>query len=154
MATHLTDEQIVALAAGDAAEAARAHAGSCAACAAEVDSLAGALAGTASAARETAERPADFWRAQRLAISARVAKTPGPYARVAWTMAFAAMLLAAVTLNQPPAPERAEMATFDPDHELLVQVEKSMRRRVPDALAPAELLVAEMNSAIRQEANP
>jgi hypothetical protein len=42
----------------------------------------------------------------------------------------------------------------DPDHELLVEVERSLRRDVPLALEPAALLTRELHFAADQSAKP
>jgi len=113
-----------------------------------------ALGELSTHAAAAAERPADFWRAQRLAISARIERAPGPHARTAWTLAFAAMVLFAVLLAQPAAVPQPTVAQVDPDHELLLEVQQAVRRPLPEALAPAELLVAELNSALKAQSNP
>lgn len=118
------------------------------------ETFAQALAALPAQAQEASRRDDAFWRVQRLAISGRVRQVPGPYAQLRWAVTFAGLLLAAALLNQPvPAPEPLTAQT-DSDHQLLLQVQQALRQPMPEALAPAELLVAEMNSALQTQGNP
>lgn len=155
MTTHLNDEQLVQFMCDEAAAEAKAHVATCEGCAREVAAMRAAFSAQSALAAGATVRTDGAWRAQRLAISARIERAPGPRAAFHWTLAFASLLLAAVLMNQPVTQAPVEIArTADADHVLLVQIEQATRRSVPSALAPAELLVSELNSAVKQQANP
>lgn len=154
MTEHLSDEQLARFLSEEGQVETRMHVEQCEACARELAELQAALGTVPGQAQHAAQQSHSFWRAQRLAVSARIARAPGPHARLAWSVAFAAMVLAAVLLNRPVENADAVVAQTDPDHELLVSVEQSVRRRVPEALAPAELLLAELNTAAKAQPNP
>jgi len=65
------------------------------------------------------------------------------------------VVLAAVLLVQktPPAQPVAQ-ADPDPDHALLVDVERSVRRELPRALEPAALLAHEVGRDAEARSNP
>ena len=153
MQAHLTDEQWARLASGDTAADAEAHLAQCPACASELATLRAAFDTLPAHAQQGAQQTDAFWRAQRLAISARRITAPGPHARTTWSLALAAMVLAAVLLNRPVENSLHVALQTESDHDLLVAVEQSVRRRVPEALAPAELLVAELDSAAKLHGN-
>ena len=157
MTAHLSDEQLAQLLDGNASPKARAHLKQCDACSGELSMLQAALAELPQQALRVAERDDMFWRTQRSVISERVARTPGPRAVLQWSLAFAALLLVAVLMNQPFSVQPVDTAratVTDPDHELLLQIEQTMNRHVPDALAPADLLVTELSSAVKEQSNP
>ncbi len=118
------------------------------------ESFARALSGLPAQAGEAGQRPDAFWREQRLGISARIERAPAPHAGVRWGLALAGLLLVATMLNQPAPQFDTQAAPSDPDHELMLAVQQAVRRPIPEALAPAELLVAEMNSALSAQGNP
>jgi hypothetical protein len=99
--------------------------------------------------RASGERPEAFWTAQRTAIHQRIqgAEQHGSLP-LAWAASAALLTLAAGLLMQVPAPASA-MVTYDPDHDLLVGVEQAVRRPVPEALEPAQLLVSELESSVQ-----
>ena len=110
-----------------------------------------AVASLQAEAQAAAERPEVFWQRQRAQILRRLdapAATPPP---LAWASAVA-LLLMAVLLSLPAKPPVAANAPSDPDHQLMLEVQQTLDRDVPDALAPAALLTQEMNQAL--EANP
>ena len=99
-------------------------------------------------ARAAAERPESFWERQRLAVRGRI-ESAGKRRRVlrrsSWAAAaaVAALVLALTIARRSPRPPAAP----DPDHELLVAVERSLEREVPAALEPAALLAGELSRA-------
>jgi hypothetical protein len=99
------------------------------------------------AARTASERPDSFWERQRVAVRQRIESSRARRLSIRrWTWAAAsaaaALVLALAVWRRPPAP-----APRDPDHELLVAVERSLEREVPAALAPAVLLAGELSRA-------
>jgi len=102
-----------------------------------------AIAALAESLRAAAQRPEGFWRAQRVAVQARI---EGGQRRaslcLAWAGSLALVAVAVGLLLRAPAPVAA--AASDPDHDLLVGVERAVRRPVPQALEPAQLLAQEI----------
>jgi hypothetical protein len=101
-------------------------------------------------ARAATDRPEDFWERQRLGVHARLTK--GKMNR-RWLGAWASAAIIAVVIvalglllstkpQQQPIPDLA--AGYDQD--LLVDIERSLRRPVPAALEPAMLLAQEVIS--------
>ena len=100
--------------------------------------------------RTATERPEDFWQKQRSLVCSRVSSPEGrAEARavrrpplLAWS-AIAALLLAGLMLDRASLvpPQRAQV---DPDHELLLAVERAVHNDGPAALDPAALLAEEM----------
>lgn len=96
----------------------------------------------AESLRASAERPANFWRVQRVAIQERIQDSERRASlRLAWAWSLALIAVAIGLLTQAPLPVAA---AYDPDHDLLVGVEQAVRRPVPKALEPARLLAQEI----------
>ncbi len=96
-------------------------------------------------ARAAAERPESFWERQRLAVRDRIeraAKRRRVLRRSSWAAAAVLVLGLTIARRSPRPP-----AASDPDHELLVAVERSLEREVPAALEPAALLAGELSRA-------
>ena len=101
-------------------------------------------------ARTSSERPEEFWQRQRGAIWSRISsldRHPNRTVRrpllLAWSVVAAMVLLAGLMLNRAsyvPPPQ----AQVDPDHELLMAVERAVHNDGPAALDPAALLAEEM----------
>ena len=98
-----------------------------------------------------AERPEVFWQRQRAEVLARLDAPAATLPPLAWASA-AALLLLAVLLSLPGQPPVVATAPPDPDHQLLLDVQQTLDREVPDALAPAALLTQEMNQALETNA--
>jgi predicted anti-sigma-YlaC factor YlaD len=158
MNEHLNEDQRNALLLAEADAESSAHLNACEACRNEVEQLRGALAGLRSAEVACAERPQEFWREQRLSIAARIPVgnelTTQP---LAWAASLAGILIVAAMLSQGlpvldpsalqvPAKATAQVAS-DPDHDLLVEIGRSIRRDVPLALEPASLIAQELHRA-------
>lgn len=97
--------------------------------------------------RAAAERPERFWQRQQAEILARLdapALAPPP---LAWASAVALLALA-VLLSLPGGTPVAAAPPPDPDRQLLLEVQQTLDRDVPDALAPASLLTQEMTQAL------
>lgn len=157
---HLTEDQLSAAAIGEAEAETTAHLAACAACRAEHESLARTLGGLSALAESQAARPAGFWYAQRAAIAAQLGGRGLARPRlVVWAGALAALTLTAGMLPQAPqigsAPDyTASRIDAIDDHELLMDVERSVQRTVPRALEPATALAQEMADALRETENP
>jgi hypothetical protein len=102
-------------------------------------------------ARASTERPEEFWQEQRSKVWSRIASSeslPSPRLvrrspLLAWSAVMALVLLAGFMLDRgsiaPP-----HNAPLDPDHELLLAVERAVNNDGPAALDPAALLAEEM----------
>lgn len=152
MQEHLTDEQLAEQLLNPLGElAAREHLAACPACRDEEESLRDLLAHYRQTIRSAAERTAAFWQGQQTALAGRW--TERPAARLAWAAAAAIVVLAAVLLTEKTPPAQP-MATSDPDHALLVDIERSVRRELPRALEPAVLLAQEVSRSSETHSNP
>ena len=102
-------------------------------------------------ARASTERPEQFWQEQRSNVWSRIASSEGSPStrtvrrspRLAWSVVTALVVLAGFMLDRGSLapPHRAQM---DPDHELLLAVERAVYNDGPAALDPAALLAEEM----------
>jgi hypothetical protein len=124
------------------------HLKQCAACRTEVEGLRRAMNGLVVAA---SERPAEFWQRQRSAIREQAGsaqrRLAAPLPTLAWAAAAAVIAVASLLVGVTPSPPPPSAQT-DPDHELLLDVERMLQSDVPQALAPAALLAQEIS---RQE---
>ena len=122
--------------------------------------VAGDRAQSARAPEERSHRfsPQDFWRAQRRTIAARLSAVQElPTRPLAWATSLAGILLFAALLSRglpvldssprQALPTEAAQAAADPDHDLLVDIGRSVRREVPRALEPASLIAQELHRA-------
>jgi hypothetical protein len=98
-----------------------------------------------------AERPESFWQRQRAEILGRLEAPPAPGPLV-WVSATAALLALAVLLSLPGKAPVAVAPPPDADSQLLMEVQNTLDRDVPDALAPASLLTQEMSQALESNA--
>jgi hypothetical protein len=106
-----------------------------------------AVASLRAETRAAAERPELFWQRQRADILARL-DAPAAFPRpLAWVSA-AALLALAVLLSLPGSSPVAVAPPPDPDRQLMLEVQQTLEREVPDALAPASLLTQEMSQAL------
>jgi hypothetical protein len=129
----------------------------CDACLNEVARLREAI----SAMRAATVEPEAFWRTQQAQIRAKLpaVRPQGSCPRLAWATLAAVVALAGVLVSGgSPAPE--PRAVVDPDHELLIEVERIMQSDGPAALQPASYLVSEISqesqsyrNGIRQKEN-
>ncbi len=102
-------------------------------------------------ARASTEHSEEFWQKQRETVWSRISapefRRHERLARwppaLAWSTLATIILLAGLILHRAPAslPHKTQI---DPDHELLVQVERAMKNAGPAALDPAALLAEEM----------
>jgi hypothetical protein len=103
----------------------------------------------ATFARESAEQPAYFWSRQQASIRSRIAVKEAshqPWTGLLWLLGVSVLLIVSVlTVNRSVAPVVRNVP--DPDQELLMTVEETVQRGVPQALEPAALLAQEMSAA-------
>lgn len=102
-------------------------------------------------ARASTERPEKFWQKQRDVIWSRISSLDhDPQNRavrrsllLSWSAVAAMVLLAGLMLDRASyaPPHKAQV---DPDHELLMAVERAVHNDGPAALDPAALLAEEM----------
>jgi hypothetical protein len=97
--------------------------------------------------RAAAERPESFWQRQQTEILARLDAPAVSPPALAWASA-AALLALAVLLSLPGGSPTKAVAPPDPDRQLMLEVQQTLDREVPDALAPASLLTQEMSQAL------
>jgi hypothetical protein len=102
-------------------------------------------------ARASTELPEEFWQEQRSAVWSRISSSEDPATTrlvrrsplLVWSAVTALVLLAGFMLDRgslaPP-----HKAQPDPDHELLLAVERAVYNDGPAALDPAALLAEEM----------
>ena len=98
-------------------------------------------------AQAVAERDDEFWHKQRIATWSRIASAEDRPERrlriLAWALAVATIPVSGWLLERNfvlPSPE----VRVDPDHELLIEVERVVQIDGPAALEPAALLAEEM----------
>jgi hypothetical protein len=112
-------------------------------------------------ARAATEHNDDFWQKQRISVWSRVSAVEDRTGRrspiLAWALAATLIAVSGWLLERPVVVPSHE-AYVDPDHELLLEVERVVRIDGPLALEPAALLAQEMvqglparNSPIRKK---
>jgi hypothetical protein len=103
-------------------------------------------------ARASTDRHEEYWQQQRSIVWSRISSSENAPAKrfvrrlpvLAWSSVAALALLAGFLLDQAsfiPPPQKAQA---DPDHELLIEVERALHNDGPAALEPAALLAEEM----------
>ena len=144
--SHLTDEQAAAALTGAAGSDVVSHLAECTRCREEIDSIARGLQALRQEAREASEKPEGFWIRQRLTAAEAPPRRPlSP--RLAWAAGLALVAgLGGLYLMREPAAVRVGAAA-DPDHELLRDVERAIRRDLPRALEPAALIASDLDRA-------
>ena len=120
---------------------------------ADDERLESALTGFRRVAREASDRPEHFWERQRLAVKERLnAERPGRgYNRMAWVSAAVLVLLAIVLFTPRGEPIVSDIPAGQ-DQELLIGIERSLDREIPQALEPGLLLTQEIQKASDQSA--
>jgi hypothetical protein len=145
MTSHLTNNELDEFLA-DPAKGLGTHLETCEDCLREVARLREAV----HLYRPDGHKSEAFWQQQRWAIQARIESEASPVGhpmpRAAWAAATAMILAALLVLGirPKPAPERLQI---DPDHELLIAVERAVHSEVPTALEPAALLAREISDS-------
>jgi hypothetical protein len=143
MTSHLTNTELEEFV-SNPAKGWGTHLETCAECLKEV----ARLRETVQMLRPHAQRSEEFWQQQRWAIRARISGAAPPAAklwpRAAWATALAMILAGTLILRTAPTPKAKEVQV-DPDHELLLAVERAMQSQVPPSLEPAALLAREIS---------
>jgi len=106
------------------------------------------LAALADCTYAEADRPEEFWHKQRAQIRERIAQSEttsdGRTARLVPAIALALLVIAGILLHIGPQANYPQ-ARLDPDHELLIQVERAVHSNGPEALEPAGFLFQEIS---------
>jgi predicted anti-sigma-YlaC factor YlaD len=158
MNEHLNDEQWSAALLADDDASVAAHLASCNECRHELEGIRTALTAVRAGSLALGERPVGFWREQRLAITARLSAGNELETRpLAWAASLSIVALAAAFLVQGVPPMQLQVGptsastgvsvAADADHDLLVEIQRSVRRDVPRALEPASLIAQELHRA-------
>ncbi len=121
---------------------------------ADDERLESALAGFRQIAHEASDRPEHFWERQRLAVMGRLntERSGRGYNRMAWVSA-AVLVLLAIALFTPRGEPVVPDIPAGQDQELLIGVERSLDRNIPEALEPGLLLTQEIQKAATQPAS-
>lgn len=152
MQGHPTEEQWGAVMLGTVDDVVCAHIEKCAACRVERERFQGAVTALRNSVVRASNRPEAFWQRQRAMISARASLRRFVERRLVWATALAVVVLAAsMLLKQSPA---THVAAPDSDQALLMDIDRSVDRGVPEALAPAALLTQEISRATQRQKNP
>ncbi len=149
---HLSDESWAAVLSSELDAASQDHLKGCEECRAEEQALKSVLDGARESLSAAAERSEVFWIRQRAEINARIREQRAGHHRLVWATAVAFVALAASLLLRP-VPQRPALAPAVTDQELLMQVESSLSREVPDALAPSDLISQELAEASQKNSN-
>ena len=143
MKQHFSDEELSELLL--APQASNIHLATCASCRGEHDRLRRVLAELPSLARVVAQNADAFWEKQRTAIWADIVKVKPRKENptLAWALGAAVLVVASLLLSVAPDPVPTRAAA-DTDHELMIQLERTLQSEVPEALEPAALLAREI----------
>jgi anti-sigma factor RsiW len=146
--THLTEIDLMEAASGTRGVRAE-HLEACASCRGEVEEFRRSLQNLRSSSVAASDRDADFWLRQHAAIRGRIEgrEVQPSLPRLAWACAVALLIVSCVLLRSGPTP--IQHAQTDPDHELLIEVERAVQSGGLEALEPASPLTQEVarNSA-------
>jgi hypothetical protein len=145
---HLSDEQLANLLGG--AEDRAQNLEDCKQCQEDFYPLQRNLGAMPEAVRSATDLPHVFWQRQRAAIQSRIAVEEASrrsWAGLVWATAGSLVLLAGLLLNGAKTAPKPQ-AQADPDHELLLAVERAVESDVPESLAPAALLAEDIRSAV------
>ena len=142
MTQHLSDEDLLEVLL-DRSSGFNAHLATCSSCRAERERMSRVLGKLPALTRIVAQNTDAFWEQQRASICAKIDSVePGKFPVLAWASAGAVLVAATLMFNSAPTvPPRAEA---DSDHELMVQLERTLQSEVPAALEPAALLAREI----------
>jgi hypothetical protein len=142
MTQHLSHEDLLEVLL-DRSSGFNTHLATCSSCRAERERMSRVLGELPALTHIVAQNTDAFWEQQRASIWARIDSVePGKFPVLAWASAAAVLVAATLVLNSAPTvPPRAEA---DSDHELMIQLERTLQSEVPAALEPAALLAREI----------
>ena len=143
MKQHLSDEELSELLL--APQGSNVHLATCASCRTEQERLSCVLGELPSLVRVVAQNTDVFWEKQRTAIWANIVtlQPRKQFSVLAWALGVAVLVVAGLLLSIAPAPVLTR-AEADPDHEFMIQLERTLQSEVPQALEPAALLAREI----------
>jgi hypothetical protein len=142
MTQHLSDMNLLEVLL-DRSSGFDAHLATCSTCRAELGRLRRVVGELPALTQIVAQNTDAFWEHQRTAIWTKIDSTePRKFPVLAW--ASAAVVLLAAALLFSIAPTVPPQAQADSDHELMVQLERTLQSEVPVALEPAALLAREI----------
>jgi hypothetical protein len=142
MTQHLSDKDLLEVLPDRPSEF-DAHLAACSSCRAEREQMRRVLRELPALSHKVAQNTDAFWEQQRTTIWAKIhSAEPGKFPVLAW--ASAAAVLVAATLLFSIAPSVPPRAQADSDHELMIQLERTLQSEVPVALEPAALLAREI----------
>jgi hypothetical protein len=148
MNSHLNEEQFTEWLLGTDDREIAQHLAACDACRSEGEQLSNAIAGCRQSAHQAAERDDVFWARQRFAIRSRLLRYRFvPYIRWAAVVVMLLVVFAAFMLTRSPQPAQQAKNELS-DDAVLQQVENSLDRSYPTALAPAVLIDQERSRAL------
>jgi len=154
MNSHLNQEQLTEWLLGNEDEETARHLESCELCRADSEGVRAAIAGYRQTVHQAAEREPVFWARQRHAIlSALPQRRYVHYFRWAATTVMALVVAAALVLTRSPEPPQQAKNEMS-DDVLLQQVENSIGRSYPAALAPAVLIDEERSRVLSASSSP
>ena len=142
MTQHLSDKDLLEVLL-DRPSGFNAHLANCSSCRAERDRVRRLLAELPAVTHVVAQNTDAFWEQQSRAIWAQIDSIESRKLPVlAWASAAAVLIAATLLFNSAPTvPPRAQA---DSDHELMVQLERTLQSEVPAALEPAALLARDI----------
>ena len=143
MKQHLSDEELSELLL--APQGSNVHLATCASCRTEQERLSCVLGELPSLVRVVAQNTDVFWEKQRTAIWADIVtlQSREQFPVLARALAAAVLVVGGLLLSTAPTPAPTRAAA-DPDHELMIQLERTLQSEVPQALEPAALLAREI----------
>lgn len=144
---HLTDEEVTSALVDSPDDALPAHVASCTTCREELTRLRRGLQALREETRAASEKPEVSWIRQRVAIAGKRLRQRSVSPRLAWAagLALVAGLGSLYVTREQPAGRIVALA--DPDHQLLMDVERAIRRDLPLALEPAALITRDLDRA-------
>jgi hypothetical protein len=142
MTQHLSDKDLLEVLV-DRPSGFDAHLATCSSCHAERERMRRVVGELPGLTNIVAQNTDAFWEHQRTAIWARIDSVEHrKFPVLAW--ASAAAVLVTATLLFSIAPTVPPQVQADSDHELMVQLERTLQSEVPVALEPAALLAREI----------
>lgn len=142
MTQHLNDEDLLEVLL-DRSPGFNAHLATCSSCHAERERVRRVLEELPALTHIVTQNTDAFWDQQRTAIWAKIDSIePRRFPVLAWASATAVLVIATVLFSV--APTVPPQAQADSDHELMIQLERTLQTEVPVALEPAAMLAREI----------